>query len=369
MKKLLFFTYTLDGSGSSQVLYNIVRNNIKDFLINIVALHDGEMVEKFKALNVPTNSFITKRNDFSIIKRIMFVFFSFYSIVKTKPDLIIFNTSRNFVPSLFSLFFPYKTLLIAHENFEQYNSKLKRVLIILSAFFSKRIVTVSNYLKKSYTRIFLLQKKNIQVIYNGLDFREAISLSLEHLPTTLLEKINGKIVLGQIGIINPNKNTSFLIELLRKLNEQENKYVLLIVGRFNDKIYQEEITNKIIKYNLVDNVFITDYVKNIYPYLKKIKILFVVSKMETFGLVVLEAMILNIPVIAKRIEALEELLGVNYKHFINELSIKEFLNKTLEILEDNSKDLENYYLERVAHFNMENFRLSYQLLFKELTNS
>ena len=68
---------------------------------------------------------------------------------------------------------------------------------------------------------------------------------------------------------------------------------------------------------------------NVYEFLETIDLFIITSKYEGFGLVVLEAMQSNIPIVASRISPFEEILGSDFSTLCNVGEMNEFLDAVL----------------------------------------
>lgn len=112
-----------------------------------------------------------------------------------------------------------------------------------------------------------------------------------------------KKVIGYVGRISKEKNTSLLLEAFKKLEEQEN-LLLLVVGDGTKKQIKE--------FNETKNCKVTGFVPNVQDYLKAMDVFVMPSLTETTSLATLEAMACGLPVIATKVGFIKSYLVKNY---------------------------------------------------------
>lgn len=166
-----------------------------------------------------------------------------------------------------------------------------------------KIITVSKFTKKELLKNFKVKKDNIKVIYNGVSKK----FKSQFKDTDLIKKYNlkGKNVLLYFGQINQRKNVLFLLKLVKKLKYPN--FVLLICGDGNQKDLLEKksrdwgLDNKIIFTGFIPENKKVDYYNLgdifLYP-----------SKLEGFGLSVLEAAACQTAVVVSNKGSLPELV-------------------------------------------------------------
>lgn len=112
-----------------------------------------------------------------------------------------------------------------------------------------------------------------------------------------------------VGLVEPRKNLPILIEAYKRLRGDDNKYELILAGRFG--WMHEEVVDQVRKLNLEDTVRFLGYVpQQDLPLIYNLASLFVYPTIyEGFGLPVLEAMACGIPVITSDVSSLPEIVG------------------------------------------------------------
>lgn len=232
---------------------------------------------------------------------------------------------------------------------------------------SERIITVSNNSKKDIKAIFPNSKIPIDIIYNGIDEK---FLTFDRNDMKLKEikdkyKINFEYILC-LGTLEPRKNINLLIDAYIDLKKnREFKSKLVLVGRKGWKY--NSILEKIKENNLEDEIIFTGFVDDDdLPYVYNGAKCFVFPSIyEGFGIPIIEAMSVGVPVIASNTSSIPEVVGENGMLF--ESNNKEDLKKNLleffELDENKIKTLKEKGLSRSREFkwNDEVKKMNYNL--------
>jgi len=228
-----------------------------------------------------------------------------------------------------------------------------------------KIVTVSRQLKNTFIKKGI-PAEHLHVIYNGIP-KEKYSQYSEAKVAKLRQRFGLKPSDKVIGSISRLKKQEQIIRALSYLDK--NIKVLFAgfeVGVFDDLVSELSIENEIIYAGKVDGEDIMNY----YPLLD-IQIL--PSTMDGFGLVLVEAMGMSVPVIGTRYEGIIDVLD-NERNglWFEDGDIEELAYKIKQVLYDEQikKQLIDNGLQ-AAHqrFTLEQTILSYELFFEEIIAS
>lgn len=152
----------------------------------------------------------------------------------------------------------------------------------IKLFDGKNIITVNQDLKKDYKR--LLPNSKILTIYNGLDIKH-----IEQQKLIEAQKIWDCIFVGRLS---QEKQPEHAIRAFAKSEKAKN---LLIVGEGDLKPSLQDLCKQL---NIENRVEFTGWVNNPYPYIQQSRILISSSVSEGYGLVISEALYLDVNVIA-----------------------------------------------------------------------
>lgn len=149
----------------------------------------------------------------------------------------------------------------------------------------------SEGVKNDIVKNFKLPEDRIRVIYNGVDIDNVRVMSSER--ADLLDGYEGKIILTACRL-NAQKDFPTLLNAFKEVRKTiESK--LVIVG---DGELREEIVRYAMDINVGKDLVITGFQKNPYKYMRRADVFVLSSFFEGFGNVIVEAMALDVPVVA-----------------------------------------------------------------------
>lgn len=192
-------------------------------------------------------------------------------------------------------------------NYTATSSKIPKFFII------KFLKMVDNIIIKNADLIIFLSEKNrediikrvnykpkrIKVVYNGITPR------LRNLAEESSIIFENNFIIGFVGLLYEGKGLNYLIDAFSEVNRIFPDSKLVIVGDGPDK---QKFVKKVIELNLKNNVIFTGYQKNPIRYMKGFSLMVVPSLSEAFGMVILEALYVNIPVIGSNVGGIPEVL-------------------------------------------------------------
>ena len=158
-----------------------------------------------------------------------------------------------------------------------------------------------------------------------------------------------------ISVLNKRKNILFLLKVIKELKKKNVKFELKIVGDGNER---DSLENYIQKNSLQNEVFFLGKLprEKVYKELEQSDIFLFSSLSEGFGLVIVEALLCEVPVIASNMPVMKEIIINNKNGIICELDIEEYINailkiyKNLDIFKSNTKKYfnNNFLVENMS---------------------
>ncbi len=166
-----------------------------------------------------------------------------------------------------------------------------------------------NWLKEQVEQKTFMPRNRIIVIPSGLDRSPFIeSLSKEEARNTLLLPQN-QLIIGLAGRFDPQKGQLLLLQAISKLKKNEISILFLGDPTHNEgEAYNLEIEQFIKTNRLQERIFIRPFRKDIATFYKAIDVFVMASKSETVGMVTLESLVSNTPVIGSNAGGTIELL-------------------------------------------------------------
>ena len=160
---------------------------------------------------------------------------------------------------------------------------------------------VSNYVKQTYLKYNLGFEKKCKVIYNFINDKNMVCNENPY--------HNKKFHIVTVGRLDDNKNQIDAVPIAKKLKEKfGDQFEWYLVG---DGPTKNKLLDEIKKNKLENNLIITGYKNNIADYYYHSDVLVSLSKSESYGLAIVEALYCNLPVVIKKIPVSKELINNN----------------------------------------------------------
>lgn len=134
----------------------------------------------------------------------------------------------------------------------------------------------------------------IKVVYLGIKDSDTDEIKVEDLKSKY--SLEDEFIVGIIGRIEEEKGQHILIDAIAKLKFLNIKAI--IVGHAMNENYLDGLKQKAKDLNLDKKIVFTGFTKEVNEHMKLCDVVILATKKETFGLVVVEAMMNNVCVIA-----------------------------------------------------------------------
>ena len=180
---------------------------------------------------------------------------------------------------------------------------------------TNHVITVSNANKDFMIKEYPTIKDRISVIHNGIDLqkfeKEILRFSSQDKQKirTLFNADSGSFVILTVAALHPRKGLKYLIQAFHDILPYIPESKLIIVGEGPQKT---DLENLIKKLDIVNKVMLLCTRNDIPKILKSSDLFILPSLKEAFGLVILEAMAAQIPIIASNVGGIPEIIQ-NFK--------------------------------------------------------
>ena len=166
------------------------------------------------------------------------------------------------------------------------------------------IIAVGENVREMLKENFPQEKEKIVLIKNYIDSDNIGNLADEYaIDTTSNDK---RVIITSVIRVDKEKGTDLVVSAATKLKQHGVLFKWYIVG---DGAQRDEIEAQIQKYNLAEDVVITGYKENPYPYIKACNIFVHPTYEESFGLAILEALILGKTIVSTETMGAKEVLN------------------------------------------------------------
>lgn len=232
--------------------------------------------------------------------RVIFNFYKvFYKILETAKRVDVIVGAMELMPTYFAAIVGFllkkPTIGWVHTNLKKYLSKENFLYVkIFNYFYSKlsAIIVVSQGAADELLDLIPSSSPKIKRLYNFILLDKIISLSQTPLPYE--PTINHPRILA-VGRLVREKGFDLLIRAHANLINSGIVNTLIIVGEGPEKDLLEKL---IIEFDVSKSVVLLGFQSNPYSWMRFADVLVLPSRFEGFGLVLLEAMLLGLPVIA-----------------------------------------------------------------------
>lgn len=240
------------------------------------AYKNAENIEHINAKKL--FAFIVKVNLRENLVRLVFFPTLLYSLYKVKPDIVITEGITNIVNNYFLLLYKkiFKIPLISWESGrrkEKKKNKIRKIIEPFFIFYLKRFDAVITY-NETGKRYFLsigIEPEKIFIAQNSINIEECLKYNKNFSDNfkyvenqkKLLGLYNKKIVL-YIGALEKRKKVHNLINVFKKLNGKINNLVCIIIGDGPEYINLLKLIKKL---NIENNCFLLGEVINKKKYL------------------------------------------------------------------------------------------------------
>lgn len=365
MKRNVLFVVDEKRMGGVSVLLEDILNmiNIKNYSIDVLVLHNnGSMLNNLpKDVNIIYGTSYFEAIDYTLKEVLKSGDFKrIYHKIKIVLDMKTGNIKNTIIrerkkilnknydveiafkdgfTALFTIFGNSKAKIHwLHYEYKKTNPNAKYDKLfkrILPKF--DKIIAVSEGVEQAFNKIYHLENKT-SIIPNLVNTDKIIKKSKEK-SDVILSKSDINFV--SVGRLNKSKGYDRLIEAIHHLKQKKilpDKFLLRIYGGGEEK---ETLSDLIRKYKLDKYIYLMGQVDNPYKYIKSNDMFVLSSNFESFGLVIVEAMILGVPVLATQNNATNVLIKDKYNGLIIENSTLG-LEKGIEYVINNKECIKKY---------------------------
>ena len=344
--KVTHLITTIERGGAEKQLLILARNQIKQGLEVEVFYLKGkpELKTKLEDVGVKVNSLLVDQS-------FIFQVTKFRKFIRNNESPV--HTHLPQAELLASFTCKKKKFIISRHNFEPFwPNKSKLVSILLSRYVTSRAaggIAISNAIKNYLTITKEVSKEfQVSVVYYGFEQEVDDQSDLRELTHEILNSTKN-YKLGTIGRLVPGKNYSTMLKAVAKITNVDPTVKFFVVGGGSS---EQELIKMCRDLKIKDNVIWLGRTEHIREFLSKIDLFIFASEGEGFGLVLLEAMLANKPILAANNSAIPEVLGSNYKGLFSTDDYELLSDRIIDLMNDHTKSelLVSDYKEQIKLF-------------------
>jgi L-malate glycosyltransferase len=338
-KHIVFVTPTLNRTGSEWVLVNLLKHILPDLKPCLITKFKGELYRAIPA-HIP-RYFLYGKQYGGLVSKVLNLFrkaFVSDPILKKHasgiwyintiviPDMLKFAQENNL-----------RSIVHIHELQQMYGildqEQIRRLvnypeLIIANSNASADVI-------RSYGRT-----GNIEIIYPSLS-EELLNKKIFTAKRPVYGIPNDIFVWVMCGTLDKNKDPFLFIEIARELKMLNSQFKMIwIGGKIGDSDIDVQCENMIQKNQLTDQVqFIGHTGSEFYDHFAMANGFILTSQFESFSMTTLEALYLQLPIVANDCVGVKEVIGTEFGYIVKKKNdAKEFAQKMNEIMREQRPD-------------------------------
>lgn len=281
---------------------------------------------------------------------------------KIKPDILYLHSSKAGAYGRIAMFFNRKIKILYNAHGWYFNAdmsiKKKKIIALIERILAIRADKIINISKSEYDSALkykIASEKKMCIIENGIDFKKFDGCDKFREETRKKYNIrDNEIVIGVVGRLSEQKDPMTTIKAFNEVYKENKNVRLMYVG-------SGELENEVMKYakenNLAQLVTITGWIDDTEKYIPAFDIAILPSKWEGFGLVLVEYMACNKPIVASNVGGITDIIKTENSGFLIEVgNIKEFAKHIEKYIKN--KELYNKVLKYNYTYSNENFNIN-----------
>ncbi|NJX15163.1 glycosyltransferase family 4 protein [Tamlana crocina] len=305
-----------------------------DDVLDFVSKREGVKVHPVKMMRD-----ISPIQDLKSLYRLVMLF------KKIKPHVVHGNTPKGGLLSMTAAWLtrvPVRIYYIHGLRFEG-DAGLKRKILLsierMSCYFATDIIAVSHGVKKNLKEQNITSKTPYIIgngSANGINGEVFSVEAVDPDQNTKNQIRESDIVFGYVGRLVKDKGVNELVRVFSQLNKMYKNTKLLLVGWYEQDLdpLDKDVENEI---NENDNIIAVGGQNDVRPFLKLMDIFVFPSYREGFGVSVMEAAAMDLPIICSNITGCNEIVKHNYNGLLVDSKSESSLLEAMTYLLENPK--------------------------------
>ena len=302
------------AGGVAEYLYMFLKNFKDENYENILIVSEDyqNQLERFKTYTnniyiVPMVRELEAKKDLKAIIKVRKI------LKQIKPDIVYLHSSKAGAIGRIALAFNFKIKILYNAHGWYFNAQIsdkkKKIFALIEkilAIKTDKIINISKSEYDSALKYKIAPEKKMCIIENGIDFTKFQNNDKYREETRKHYHIgDNEIVIGVVGRLTEQKDPMTMIRAFELVNKENNNTRLMYVGSGE---LEEDVRQYAKEHNILDKVIITGWVDNVEKYIPAFDIAVLPSKWEGFGLVLIEYMACNKPIVATNVGGIKNII-------------------------------------------------------------
>lgn len=293
--KIIYILPSLDKGGAERfitdLLLNLDRRIFEPTLLLFV--RGGEWLDELKAAGIPA-IILAKKYKLDPIN-----FWQIYSVLKKiKPEIVHTQQGGDIYGRLAAKLLRLPIIVSTEQNINQDESIFITILKKITARWATEIFAISEAVKKDAVSRYSIPTDKLTVIYNGIN----IDKFIDKIPKETMARQT--FTFGTIGRLAPQKGQAVLISAWSKLKNNDINCLIAGAGPL-----EKELNQKINAAGLAGRIKLIGLIAEPTAFLRSLDAFIFPSLWEGLGLVLLEAGLTGLPIIASATGGITEIIN------------------------------------------------------------
>lgn len=362
--KIAYVAPTLDTGGAERFLVDLILNLDRNFYEPTLILfkRGGLWLKKLEEANISV---------VVLNKKYLIDFANFLSIIKNlkkiKPLIVHTQLGGDLYGRLAAKILNIPIIISTEQNINPDEKFIPNLIKKITSKIASKIVAISAAVKNDLIKRYKISADKIVIIYNGLNINKFSNLNKKIKPVDANEP--RKIILGTIGRLSPQKGHSVLINALAEIKDCDFEFRIVGAGPLKDSLNKQ-----IQDLGLNDKVKLIGTVEDASAFLNSLDAFVFPSLWEGQGIVLMEAALTELPIIASDVDGIKEVLSRENAYLVRAGDDKDLADKISWLLnnidsvpvKERSLRLKN---EIINKFSIVKIAGEYQKLYQDLLNT
>lgn len=297
-KRILYVFGTMNCGGAETMLLNIYRNIDREklqFSFLVHATGQGYYDDEIRELGGKM-FYIKSQGDQGLLRYIV----SLKNFLQQNGPFDIVHSHMDWQGGAIALachLSKIEKIIVHAHTYASYKPSIAlKQVIKLQKYWINKCATDFWACSKEAGGYLFTEEKDVKVIPNAVDLENYLYPNIQVVEGIKLKYNINKdtLVIGHIGSFSQNKNQKFLVEIAKKLSEQNKDFRLLLVGNDTNG-YSKEVKELVDNYDLQQNIYFLGLREDIYNIVKVFDIFCFPSEFEGLGMVAIEAQAGGVP--------------------------------------------------------------------------